>query len=204
MYGSVSRNGGVLTFRVRDPKLHVFVPVRYARVRSLTRSPPDALSWLTSTKRGHQVRRRAVLVDDQAPRVPGCGRCILMAVIWALPRAVADSRLPLTTSALSGLGYGKAHRTRRAGAIPQAGVSSCARAMPAGVPRTRGEVRGTVASSSARAKPHPGSLHRRSASLGPGPRTPTATGGNWPRPQTRQKAVLSILSKENLLDDLRS
>ena len=94
MYGSVSRSGGVLTFRVRDPKLHVFVPVRDARVRSLTRSPPDALSWLTSTKRGHQVRRRAVLVDDQAPRVPGCGRWILMAVIWALPRAVADSRLP--------------------------------------------------------------------------------------------------------------
>ena len=29
MYGSVSRSGGVLTFRVRDPKLHVFVPVRY-------------------------------------------------------------------------------------------------------------------------------------------------------------------------------
>ena len=60
-----------------------------------------------------------MLVDDQAPRVPGCGRCILMAVIWALPRAVADSRLPLTTSALSGLGSGKAHRTRPAGAIPQ-------------------------------------------------------------------------------------
>jgi cytochrome c-type biogenesis protein CcmE len=29
MDGSISRSGGVLTFRVRDPKLHVSVPVHY-------------------------------------------------------------------------------------------------------------------------------------------------------------------------------
>jgi cytochrome c-type biogenesis protein CcmE len=46
--GSVSRQGGVLYFRVRDPKLHVSVPVRY------TGEIPDPFA-----------QGRAVLVDVQ-------------------------------------------------------------------------------------------------------------------------------------------
>ena len=54
MDGSISRSGGVLTFRVRDPKLHVSVPVRY------TGEVPDPFA-----------NGRAVLVDVQKAGATG-------------------------------------------------------------------------------------------------------------------------------------
>ena len=79
MNGSVQRDGTMLLFRIRDPKLPVSVPVRYDGIVPDPFAPGRAVMVAVQKSGSAPLRRPGKLAHDQVPvEVPGGSRVVAM------------------------------------------------------------------------------------------------------------------------------